>query len=432
LSKTTAFPARSVAWRSAIIIFIISAIATADRMAIAMLIGPIKKDFGIGDFQASLLIGAAFTSFYVLFLLPIGWAADRYSRTKVLGICLFLWSLATVSCGWATGFVMLFIMRMLVGAGEAGMAPTVHGIIGDSFPRESLAKPLALQGIGFQVGSAAGVAAAGAVVSAAAAGAYSGWPVVGDMAGWRIAFIAVGLPGLLALVLIPWLHDPRQKPAADSHVEPIMPFLRTNAGLVVPALLFAGISAMALGCVTGWIPEYLQRAYGASPQQAGATLGTLMLLAAFAGQGVYAVIVDWLVARGVKDATLKVGLIPVALSIPLAWIAFRADTMAGFVPLLTMLLLCIAPCNAINNTVIQTIAPTPLRSRMTALAILSVSIFGFTLGPALAGWLSQYVFGETNLGRAIQIVIMGSMVFSVLLLLVLRPRLVDYLADRSS
>jgi MFS family permease len=428
----TPYPPRSVAWRSAIIIFIISAIATADRMAIAMLIGPIKKNFGIGDFQASLLIGAAFTSFYVLFLLPIGWAADRYSRTKVLAICLFLWSLATVSCGWATGFVMLFIMRMLVGAGEAGMAPTVHGIIGDSFPRESLAKPLALQGIGFQVGSAVGVAAAGAVVSAAATGAYTGWPLVGDMEGWRVAFVAVGLPGLLALILIPLLHDPRQKPAEAASTEPVMPFLRANAGLVVPALLFAGISAMALGCVTGWIPEYLQRAYGISPKQAGATLGFLMLLAAFAGQGVYAVIVDWLAVKGVKDAPLKVGLIPVVLSIPLAWLAFRAETMAGFVPLLTALLLCVAPCNAINNTVIQTIAPTPLRSRMTALAILSVSIFGFTLGPALAGWLSQYVFGEANLGSAIQIVIMGSMVVSVGLLLMLRPRLVAYLDTRNA
>jgi MFS family permease len=424
------YPPRSIAWRSAIIIFIISAIATADRMAIAMLIGPIKKDFGIGDFQASLLIGAAFTSFYVLFLLPIGWAADRYSRTKVLAICLFLWSLATVSCGWATGFVMLFFMRMLVGAGEAGMAPTVHGIIGDSFPRESLAKPLALQGIGFQVGSAVGVAAAGAVVSAAAAGAYSGWPVVGDMEGWRIAFVAVGLPGLLALILIPLLHDPRVKPAERASTEPVMPFLRANAGLVVPALLFAGISAMALGCVTGWIPEYLQRAYGVSPKQAGATLGSLLLLAAFAGQGVYAIIVDWLVARGVRDATLKVGLIPIVLSTPLAWLAFRADSAASFVPLLAALLLCIAPCNAINNTVIQTIAPTPLRSRLTALAILSVSIFGFTLGPALAGWLSQYVFGEANLGSAIQVVIMGSMAIAVLLLLLLRPRLLAYLEHR--
>jgi MFS family permease len=184
--------------------------------------------------------------------------------------------------------------------------------------------------------------------------------------------------------------------------------------------------------VTGWIPEYLQRTYGVSPKQAGATLGLLLLLAAFVGQGIYAIIVDWLVARGVKDATLKVGLIPIALSIPLAWIAFRADSAASFVPLLAGLLLCIAPCNAISNTVIQTIAPAPLRSRLTALAILSVSIFGFTLGPALAGWLSQYVFGEANLGSAIQVVIMGSMATAVVLLLLLRPRLLAYLENKET
>jgi MFS family permease len=262
------YPPRSVAWRSAVIIFLISAIATADRMSIAMLIGPIKKDFGIGDFQASLLIGAAFTSFYILFLIPIGWAADRYSRTKVLAICLFLWSLATVACGWAGGFVMLFLQRMLVGAGEAGMAPTVHGIIGDSFPREALAKPLALQGIGFQVGSAVGVAAAGAIVSAAATGAFAGLPLLADMAGWRVAFVLIGLPGLLALVLIPLLHDPRAKlRASGTPTEPIMPFLRANRSLVAMALLFGGVGAM------DWIIVLVMALHGATHNSSAVSQG---------------------------------------------------------------------------------------------------------------------------------------------------------------
>jgi hypothetical protein len=63
LSQAAAFPPPTFAWRSAIIIFVITAIAMMDRMSIAMLIGPIKEDFGIGDFQASLLVGAAFTAF---------------------------------------------------------------------------------------------------------------------------------------------------------------------------------------------------------------------------------------------------------------------------------------------------------------------------------------------------------------------------------
>jgi MFS family permease len=425
------FPSRSTAWRSATVIFVLTAIAMADRMAIAMLIGPIKRDFGIGDFQASLLVGAAFTSFYVLFLLPIGWAADNFSRTKVLGGCLLIWSLASIACGWAEGFVVLFLLRMLVGAGEAGLAPCAHGIIGASFPRDALAKPLALQGIGFQVGSALGVAAAGAVLAAGAAGVFAGLPVIGDLPPWRIAFIAIGVSGLLALLLVPLLHDPRViMPCPAGAPKPgaaLMPFLRQHKALVGLALLSAGLSAMALGCVTAWIPEYLQRVQAMAPMQAGATLGSLLLLAAFAGQGGFAVFVDWLAARGMRTAPVTIGMIPVALGIPCAWFAFQATTGSAFVGWLIVLLICIAPCNAMSNTVMQLIAPPALRSRLAALLILIISVIGFTLGPALVGALSQYALGEARLGMALQYVVTGAMALTLMSLFALRPRLATYL-----
>jgi MFS family permease len=312
------------------------------------------------------------------------------------------------------------------------MAPCSHGIIGDSFPRAALAKPLAMQGIGFQVGSAAGVAAAGAVLAAGAAGAFLGWPVVGDMAPWRVALIAIGLPGLLAIALIAWLHDPKEArsgPSAQAQraEQPFLPFVRNNRILVALALLMSGVSAIGLGCVTAWIPEYLQRVHHVSPMQTGAKLGGLLLFAAFVGQGGYAVITDWLAARGVRDSALRVGMVPAALSVPVAWFAFQAASEADFLRWLTLLLLCIAPGNAISNTTVQLIAPTLLRSRLSAAAILSISIIGFTGGPALVGWLSQYMFGEARLGDALQLVMTASMAVSLLLMFLLRPRLKAYL-----
>ncbi|MCX7676310.1 MAG: hypothetical protein N2Z59_02920, partial [Alteraurantiacibacter sp.] len=62
---STSYPPRGKAWVSAGVIFVLTAIALADRMAISMLIGPIKAEFGLGDFKASLLIGLSFTLFYV-------------------------------------------------------------------------------------------------------------------------------------------------------------------------------------------------------------------------------------------------------------------------------------------------------------------------------------------------------------------------------
>ena len=435
MSTTTAvaYPPRATAWRSAVIVFVLTAIALADRMAISMLIGPIKAEFGIGDFQASLLIGLAFTLFYVIFLLPIGAAADRFDRAKVLAVCLFVWSITTVACGFAMGFVSLFVLRMLMGAGEAGIGPCSQGLIGASFPRHQLSKPLALQGIGFQVGPAAGVAAAGAILGAGAAGAFDGVPLLGELAPWRVAFILIGLPGLLALLLIPLLHDPdraRRSDAAAAPRENVIPFLKRYPLLMGTTLIAAGISAMTSGTVTGWVPEYLQRAIGASPAEAGAALGMIMLTSAFVGQGLFAVVVDWLAARGVLDAPIRAGLVPTFLAIPLAWFAFSAQDESAFYALLLAFAFAIAPFNAIYNTVTQQIAPPGLRSRLSALFIFSISVIGFAIGPALVGWLSQYVFGEDNLGEAMRIVCTGSMALTFALLLMARAPLLACMKDR--
>jgi MFS family permease len=363
----------------------------------------------------------------VVFLLPIGALSDRYSRKWVLGVCLVIWSLATIACGFAGGFVSLFVLRMLVGAGEAAIGPCSHGIIGDSFPREALAKPLALQGIGFQVGPAVGVAAAGAILTAGAAGAFSAWPVLGGLAPWRVAFVLIGLPGILALLLVPFLHAPKRAAVTQSNTEPVLPFLKQNCGLMTLVYLCAGVSAMPLGVVTGWVPEYLQRVLHVSPMVAGATMGSTLLAAAVLGQGLYSVVVDWFAARGVKDAPIKVGLLPAVLAVPLTWLAFDAADAQHFTALLFAFLLCITPFNALNNTVAQQIAPPALRSRISAQMILAISILGFSLAPALVGWLSQYVFGEANLPTAMRLVMCGSAALNLALLLAVWKPFLAYL-----
>ena len=427
------YPSARAAWGSAFVIFILTSIAMADRFAISMLIGPIKAEFQLGDFKASLLIGLAFTLFYVLFLLPIGWAADRFSRRGVLAICLFVWSVAAVSCGLATGFAMLFVLRMLIGAGEAGLAPSAHGIIGASFPRHQLTKPMALQHIGLQVGGAAGVAGAGAILSAGAAGKLAGLPLIGDLAPWRIAFIAIGLPGLLALLLVPLLVDPRPARAeSKAPLPPFMPFLRNNLFLVGAFVMAAGISAMGFGSITAWSPELLMRQYGVAPAKAGASFGGVMLVAAVISQVIYSIVVDALAKRGVYDAPIRVGLIPIACSVPVAWFAYRATDANAFLTWQFILLFCLAPCGAMVNTCMQQLSPPEFRSRLSSLTILVISLLGFALGPSLSGWLSEYVFGEARLGLAVSIVIVTAMTITVALLAMVRVPLRDYVRQNAA
>lgn len=427
------YPSRARAWYSAVLVCVITAIAMADRLAISMLIGPIKAEFAIGDFQASLLVGAAFSLFYALFLFPIGWAADRFSRRGVLMLCLFAWTIATMACGLATGFVALFLCRALVGSGEAGLAPTTHAIIGASFPRESLAKPIAMQGIGLQLGSALGIAAAGAVLAAGEAGHMAGLPLIGDLAPWRVAFLAIAGPGLVAVMLVPTLHDPTPgRPEDASRRAALLPFIREHGALVFRVILAGAVLSIGIGVILGWSPEFLQRRFSMAPGQAGAALGSLFLAAAVLSQLLYSVAADRVARRGVPDAAFRVGLVPVSLAIPFTWFTFRAETESACLVLLFLLLCCLMPCSTIFNAGMQQLAPPALRSRLASMLVLAVSLIGFTLGPALVGWLSEYVLGEHNLGMAMLAVILSAFVVGLVMLVALLGPARRYLGSEGS
>ena len=91
-----------------------------------------------------------------------------------------------------------------------------------------------------------------------------------------------------------------------------------------------------------------------------------MLIAAFVGHGgSYAIIVDWLeAAQGPQGAAIKVGLVPYspgAAAVPLCLSRISIAPLQDFASFktawLTVLLLCIAPSNAMSNTIVQLIAP---------------------------------------------------------------------------
>ena len=46
------------------------------------------------------------------------------------------WSIMTSLCGLARNALMLFLMRVGVGIGEASLSPSAYSIISDYFPRE--------------------------------------------------------------------------------------------------------------------------------------------------------------------------------------------------------------------------------------------------------------------------------------------------------
>jgi MFS family permease len=126
-------PPRSQWWMVGIFAFA-GLMSYTDRVVLSVLVDPIRRDLAIGDSRVSLLQGAAFAIVYVLAGLPFGRLADRTIRIRLIIVGATVWSVGTILCGLAPSFWSLFAARILVGIGEAALAPAAVSMISDSFP----------------------------------------------------------------------------------------------------------------------------------------------------------------------------------------------------------------------------------------------------------------------------------------------------------
>ena len=143
-SASIAYPKPAQAWYIVILLTLAYVLSFVDRYILGLLVELIKADMGLTDWQIGLLLGPAFAIFYATMGLPLGWLADRWRRTWLVGMGVFLWSAATAASGLAKNFWHLFVTRMAVGVGEATLSPCAMSIISDSFPKHKRGRPIAV------------------------------------------------------------------------------------------------------------------------------------------------------------------------------------------------------------------------------------------------------------------------------------------------
>ena len=120
-------------------LFLLAAISTCgfiDRIVMNVLVEPIKHEFHLTDLQIGLVAGLAFALLNVLLGVWVSRIAERRRRLTLISIGTLLWSVATVSCGFAGSFVQLVLARIGVGVGEAVGLPATSSVISDYFPPE--------------------------------------------------------------------------------------------------------------------------------------------------------------------------------------------------------------------------------------------------------------------------------------------------------
>ncbi len=202
-------PISRASWYALILVALANAMSLLDRNILAILAPRIKADLHIGDAEMGLLYGTVFALFYALFSLPLGRLADGWIRTRLLGLAIGFWSIATGAAAFANGFAVLALSRLGVGIGEGAVYPAGYSLIFDHFPK-------ARRGIAMAVVAAA--IAIGLGCSLILGGVAADWwdrhylaqqaPL--GLRGWQFAFLVAALPGFLLAALLLRMAEPKR------------------------------------------------------------------------------------------------------------------------------------------------------------------------------------------------------------------------------
>jgi predicted MFS family arabinose efflux permease len=394
---TSSSPPRAAPNRFTVLalLFVVYAFNFIDRQIIGILAAPIKAELALSDTQLGLLGGFAFALFYTGLGIPIAWLADRSSRTWIMTIALAVWSGFTALCGMATTFTQLFLARVGVGVGEAGGVAPAYSLISDYFPPKERARALAAYSFGIPVGSAAGIAIGGALAS---------------LVDWRIAFIAVGLAGIIiAPIFRAFVREPvrGQFDAAPASAE--KPSIWTTARTIAAKpsfwlLSFGAASSSIMGYgIFFWMPSFLMRSYEFTLQEASAFYAALLLIGGVAGVWIGGVLADRL-GQGRRSAYALIPAVAFVLALPcytlgilspsptIAFALFLAPTALGLFWLGPIL------------TAVQHLAAASMRSTVSALFLFINNLIGIGLGTLLIGALSDALtaqFGDEALRYSI-------------------------------
>ncbi|MEE2821894.1 MAG: MFS transporter [Acidobacteriota bacterium] len=202
-----------IRWNLLALLFAISVVTYLDRINIAVAGQLMSETFGLTDLEFGTIF-SAFVVGYVLSQVPAGWIGDRLGHKSTLVLGLIIWSFFTLLTPWAgRGFLVplvglvpaIWIVRFLIGCGEAASYPCSNALVGRWFPSR-------------ERGLATGTIFAGLGLGATITPPFIAWLMVSF--GWETSFYVCGAIGLvLSLVLVLHLTERPEEHSQISDVE---------------------------------------------------------------------------------------------------------------------------------------------------------------------------------------------------------------------
>ena len=390
-----------------------------DRNLIAIVIEPIKQEFGVSDTVMGAVSGLAFAVLYSVFSFPLSRLADSgVNRKSIVAVCCGLWSLATMASGMVGQFWQFVIFRMTVAIGEAGGTSPSISMVSDLYPPHKRSFAISLYMLGPHIGLLAAMA-------------LGGW--IAQEFGWRAVFIFFGAPGIvIALLLYILGRDPGMgvydtEAEKQVRLQPQGKFFNDLRDIIkIKGFLYICMGTAVAGMVGYgygiWAPTFMVRNFDMTLAHAGLSFGLASGVFAAVGSMFSGYYCDKLCRTNTRWQ-LRMPVIGVLLSIPFGcgFLFWPADAIWQLGSVKIPHAIIFAAGFSFFNSWWPTLAFAAVsklvnsKQRATSIAMLALflTLFGAGIGPLLTGTFSD-LFSQTDAGEGLQYAILLMLMMLVL------------------
>ncbi|MGD9159735.1 MAG: MFS transporter [Desulfobacteraceae bacterium] len=406
MTKNADYPSSGYAWYVVFVLFFTYTLAFVDRGIITFLVDPIRNDFGISDFQFSLLSTLSFSIFYTILGIPLGRLADSRSRRGQLAIGIALWSVMTILCGKSNSYWALFFSMVGVGVGEACLVPCAYSLIADYFPREKRGLPLNIFSNGIMFGMLVTNYVGGKVSQYALDAGAMSIPVLGHVQPWQLTFIIVGLPGIIFVLAMKSVKEPvRKEQSGQADIKATIRYLLKNwktYGSIIGGTTFG---AMTNGAILGWIVPWFSRRYAWDNAQIGPYLGVVSFIFGSLGVLISGLLANRYISAGKKAVYIKLMMAAEALVLIPVALAHAVDNPHWVFGCVGGVIFFGGVSAGLGPASLQSITPNEMRGQVTAICFLILGLVAQNASLPAVGFITTYVFQDDLMVRSSAVIV---------------------------
>lgn len=248
------------AWFIVALLFFGSVLNYLDRITITTMRISIMEEIPMTEAEFGMLT-SVFLWVYGLFSPVAGFIADKFSRSKVIIVSLFVFSLVTWLTSHVVTYEQLIVTRALMGISEAAFLPAGLALIMDYHRGHTRSIATSIMICGNMAGSGLGF--------------IGGW--IAENHSWQWAFHIFGIIGILfALILTFFLRDSREATIKNTPLKSQNPisFGKSMKDLLatrsyIYLLVFWGFIGIAGWIIVGWLPTFYQERFNLTQAKAG-------------------------------------------------------------------------------------------------------------------------------------------------------------------